>query len=179
MKKCKVCGGKFEPKFTSFQKTCNEMACILAWGKKERERKALAETRKKRREVRESDRGYWLRRTQTEFNKYIRTRDIGRPCISCQRVMSGQIHAGHYRSVGAHPELRFEPDNCHAQCAQCNNFKSGNLTEYRANLIKKIGLQRVEWLEGPQEKRKFSIEELKELLTHYKGLQDGNSHPAR
>jgi hypothetical protein len=93
--------------------------------------------------------------------------------------MSGQIHAGHYRSVGAHPELRFEPDNCHAQCAQCNNFKSGNLTEYRANLIKKIGLQRVEWLEGPQEKRKFSIEELKELLTHYKGLQDGNSHPAR
>ena len=176
MKKCKVCGDKYEPKFTSFQKTCNEMACILAWGKKEKERKALAENRKKKKAAREGDRAYWLRRTQTEFNKYIRTRDKGKPCISCGRVMTGQVHAGHYRSVGAHPELRFEPDNCHAQCAQCNNWKSGNLTEYRANLLVKIGQERIEWLEGPHEKSKLGIPELKELLAHYKGLTDGNSH---
>jgi len=90
--------------------------------------------------------------------------------------MTGVIHAGHYRSVGAHPELRFEPDNCHAQCAQCNNFMSGNLLNYRANLLNKIGQERVEWLEGPHKKSKLSIPELKELLAHYKGLVDGNGH---
>ena len=173
-KKCKVCGDRFEPKYTSFQKTCNEMACILAWGKKEKERKQMDQARKKRREARESDRGYWIKRVQTEFNKYIRMRDKGQPCISCGNPMTGLIHAGHYRSVGAHPELRFHEDNCHAQCVSCNNFKSGNLTEYRSKLITKIGSDRVEWLEGPHEKRKYTIPELKEMLAHYKGLANGN-----
>lgn len=151
----------------------------MSWGKKEKERKALAESRKKRREVRESDRSYWLKRAQVEFNKYIRARDQGNPCISCQRSMTGQVHAGHYRSVGAHPELRFDPANCHAQCAQCNNWKSGNLTEYRANLLIKIGQDEVERLEGPQEKGRISLDDLKKIVTHYKGLNSGNSHKPR
>ena len=174
MKKCKVCGAKYEPQYTTFQKTCNEMACILSWGKKERERKALAESRKKRRQIRDNDRSYWVKRAQTTFNKYIRTRDQGLPCISCDKVMTGQIHAGHYKSVGAHPELRFEPLNCHAQCAQCNNWKSGNLTEYRANLVKKIGIEKVEWLEGPHDRKRHTIPELKLITDHYKGLSNGN-----
>ena len=168
---------KFEPRYTSFQKTCNEMACILSWGKKEVQRKTLAADRKKRKEYRDNDRGWWLRKAQTQFNKYIRTRDAGQPCISCQRVMTGQIHAGHYRSVGAHPELRFEPLNCHAQCAQCNNWRSGNLTEYRANLINKIGRDKVDWLEGPHEGSRLSIDDLKGIVDKYKVLANGNSNP--
>jgi len=168
LKKCKVCEVKFEPKYTSFQKTCNEMACIISWGKREAQRKALAEDRKKRKEYRDNDRGWWLRKAQAQFNKYIRVRDAGQPCISCQKVMTGQIHAGHYRSTGAHPELRFEPLNCHAQCAQCNNFKSGNLTAYRVNLIRKIGEKNVVWLEGPHESKRFTIDDLKNIVERCK-----------
>ena len=152
------------------------MACILAWGKKEKERKALAESRKKRREARDNDKPYWIKKTQTIFNKYIRQRDFGKPCISCDRAMTGQIHAGHYRSVGAHPELRFVEENCHAQCAQCNNWKSGNLTEYRANLIRKIGIKKVEWLEGPHAMKQYSIADLREIYDAVKVKINGNDN---
>jgi hypothetical protein len=44
------------------------------------------------------------------------------------------------------------------------------LSEYRSNLLKKIGLQKVEWLEGPHDPKKYVIEELKAMLTHYQQL---------
>ena len=78
-------------------------------------------------------------KAQAAFNKYIRLRDDKEPCISCQRHHQGQYHAGHYKTVGAHSELRFNEDNCHKQCAPCNNHLSGNIENYRPNLIKKIG----------------------------------------
>lgn len=178
MKTCKICGVKFEPTYTSFQKTCSDLQCIIQFGRKEAERLQKAKQKQEKKQHRESDKGYWVKRLQTTFNKWIRHRDSGQPCISCAKVMTGQIHAGHYKTVGGHPELRFEPDNCHAQCAQCNNWKSGNLSEYRANLIKKIGLERVEWLEGPHDKRNYTIPELKDLLELYKGLLNGNDNPS-
>ncbi|MGB1651176.1 MAG: recombination protein NinG, partial [Acidimicrobiales bacterium] len=64
------------------------------------------------------------------------------------------------------------------QCAQCNNWKSGNLTEYRSNLIKKIGLEEVERLEGSQKPRNYTIPELRELLERYKA-SNGQSNQHR
>ncbi len=164
-KKCKVCGEKFTPTFTSFQKTCNATQCLVAFGKTERTRINRKETRESKR-----DRSYWMRRCQTEFNKYIRNRDKKDPCISCNRHHDGQYHAGHYKTVGGHPALRFEEDNCHKQCSVCNNYKSGNLSEYRSNLLIKIGLERVEWLEGPHDPVKYTIEDLQEMLSKYQSL---------
>src|SRR5690554_6210354 len=105
---------------------------------------------------------------QTAFNAYIRKRDEHLPCISCQRHHTGQYHAGHYRSVGGNPELRFEPLNTHKQCQPCNTHLSGNLIDYRINLIKKIGQAKVDWLEGPHEPKRYTIEQLKEITKHYK-----------
>ncbi len=164
-KKCKVCGEKFTPTFTSFQKTCNETQCLVSFGQGEKVRVQKAEAREFKR-----DRPYYLKRVQTEFNKYIRSRDKGQPCISCQRYHDGQYHAGHYRSVGAHPELRFVEDNCNLQCSVCNNHRSGNLSPYRVNLIAKIGLARVEWLEGPHDPMKYTVEDLQSLLKKYQSL---------
>jgi len=164
-KKCKVCGSKFTPQFTSFQKTCNETECLIAFGKAERLRLNRKEARESKR-----DRSYWMKRCQTEFNKYIRNRDSKDPCISCNRHHKGQYHAGHYKTVGGHPALRFEEDNCHKQCSVCNNYKSGNLSEYRSNLLIKIGLERVEWLEGPHDPVKYTIEDLQEMLSKYQAL---------
>ena len=112
--------------------------------------------------------GEHLREAQTAFNAYIRLRDAEEPCISCGKFHTGQYHAGHYRSVGSSPELRFEPLNNHKQCAPCNNHLSGNLIKYRINLIEKIGLEKVEWLEGPHEPKRYTIEQIKEIKVHYR-----------
>lgn len=136
----------------------------------ERERKLLArEARKAQRAAREKlkTRRDWAREAQAAFNAYIRERDHDQPCISCGRHHHGQWHAGHYRSVGAAPELRFEPLNVHKQCAPCNNHKSGNAIEYRINLLSRIGAEAVAWLEGPHEPKRYTVDELKEIKRHY------------
>lgn len=114
--------------------------------------------------------GEHLRDAQAAFNVFIRERDSTEPCISCGRFHDGQYHAGHYRSVGSCPELRFEELNCHKQCAPCNNHLSGNLINYRVNLIKKIGIEKVEWLEGNHSAKHYQISEIIELKTHYRKL---------
>ena len=137
---------------------CHDHAIKFAMEKsaKQRERqaaKARRESEAKAKEARKAERqrkmevkpiGYWAKRAQDAFNAFIRERDAAEPCICCGVYHDGQYHAGHYRSVGGHPELRFDESNCHKQASYCNNYKSGNLAEYRARLIHKIGLERVE-----------------------------------
>ena len=111
---------------------------------------------------------YWMKRAQSAFNAWVRARDAGQPCISCGRHHQGQNHAGHYRPAGSNPELRFEPDNCHLQCAPCNSHLSGNLTAYRPALIAKVGLERVEWLEGPHDPKRYRKEDYRAIEAEYK-----------
>lgn len=170
-RKCKVCKKPFVPA-SSFVTWCSpECGYQLAQDKLRKQREdASKEERRKHRIARE------LMKTpkklkseaQTAFNKFIRARDKNEPCISCGTTKQDiQYHAGHYRSVGAHPELRFNEDNCHKQCSRCNNFLSGNLVEYRAKLIKKIGLGKVESLEGPHEAKRYTPDELRAIKKEY------------
>ena len=122
----------------------------------------------KKKKLRDNDRGYWAKSAQAAFNAYIRKRDEALPCISCQRHHTGQYHAGHYRSVGGNPELRFEPLNNNKQCMPCNSHLSGNLIDYRINLIKKIGQDKVDWLEGPHKAKRYTLDDLKEIQAKYK-----------
>lgn len=140
---------------------------------RDRERKSIEQL--ERRELRASKerikpRSEHLREAQAAFNAYIRLRDSGEPCISCGRHHAGQYHAGHYRTVAAYPELRFEELNVHKQCAPCNNHKSGDIVNYRINLVRKLGAEKVEWLEGPHEPLRLSIEDLKQIKAKYRAL---------
>jgi hypothetical protein len=110
----------------------------------------------------------YLKEAQAVFNRYIRLRDKDEPCISCSRFHTGQYHAGHFRTVGAAPELRFNEYNCHKQCSVCNNHLSGNLLEYRRKLISKIGIDKVEWLEGSHEPKKYTIDEIEDIKKLYR-----------
>ena len=101
------------------------------------------------------------------FNQFIRARD-GEKCISCGTIAKRQYHAGHYLTRGARPELAFNEDNCHAQCSICNNHLSGNLAQYRINLINKMGIERVETLENTRQVRKYTIDDYKEIIETYK-----------
>jgi hypothetical protein len=121
----------------------------------------------KARRERIKPRADWMKEAQQAFNTYVRLRDAALPCVSCGRDHQGQWHAGHYLSTGARPELRFEPDNVHKQCQPCNTHLHGNLVLYRLALIEKIGLERVEWLEGPREPQKWTIDDLKAIKAEY------------
>jgi len=112
-------------------------------------------------------RGDHIQELQSAFNEWIRLRDAGQPCISCGSYQ-GDWHAGHYRSVGSEPALRFEPDNVHKQCALCNTILCGSLAGYRINLIERIGLERVEWLEGAHPPQKLTIAEIRDMKTFYR-----------
>ena len=150
----------------------------MAMGKRkaEEKRKKLekadrleASRRMRERKEKLKSRSDWLKDLQRVFNEFIRLRDKDLPCISCGRYHEGQYHAGHYRSVGACPELRFNEDNVHKQCSACNSHLSGNILEYRLGLIEKIGLERVEFLERQDHPPlKLSVEEIKDLIKVYK-----------
>lgn len=80
----------------------------------------------------------------THFNKFIRLRDKGQNCISCDNQFN---QAGHYYSGGHYSGLKFNEDNVNGQCLQCNYYKHGNLIEYRLKLEKKIGIERLNQLD--------------------------------
>lgn len=160
-----ICGEKFTP-INGFHRACSPKCALeLNWIKAEKKRKR--ENNKSKRKLRENDRGFQLKKAQAAFNRYIRVRDKGLPCISCGRHHGGQYHAGHYRTVGACPELRFEELNCHKQCAPCNNHKSGDIVNYRAELINRIGIDAVDWLEGCHQPKKYTLDDIKAITAKY------------
>ena len=160
---CVSCKKEFTP-VRMAQKVCS-MGCAIEYSK-------VLSAKKERKEIKEKkaklkSRAEYLKEAQAVFNKFIRMRDESQPCISCGRHHTGQYHAGHYRTVGAAPELRFNETNCHKQCSVCNNHLSGNLLEYRRGLVAKIGIDKVEWLEGKHEAKKYTIEEILEIKKLY------------
>ena len=176
MPRCLCCNEKFEKKYKSQQgrfKFCLlKEECIAEWRKVRREyeeaenKKAWNKEKKARKEALKT-RGDYLKELQTIFNRWIRLRDQGEPCISCQKPCKKE-NAGHFQAVNKKPELRFEPLNVHLQCEYCNTYLHGNLIDYRINLIKKIGLEKVEWLEGYHEPKNYTIDQIKGLKVMYK-----------
>ena len=110
----------------------------------------------------------WLKEAQTIFNKYVRLRDSGLWCISCN-LPPKKKNAGHYFSSGGHSNVRFDEDNVHLQCEACNTFLSGNLLQYQIGIQKKIGAQKLlELQERAHVTKKWTIDELKEIIETYK-----------
>lgn len=165
-KKCAVCGEEFIPNKTT-QRVCG-MTCAISFGKsniQKQNAKAWQKEKKIRKEKLKTQ-SDWQQDLQKVFNEFIRISQKGSKCISCDK--KNPTDAGHYRSIGAHPELRFEEKNVNLQCRKCNGYWGGNLIEYRKGLIKKYGVEVVEWLEGPHEPVKLSIPEIKEKLEYYR-----------
>lgn len=174
-KKCRApeCGASFVPQKLG-QAVCSPACAIIdAPRNQAKARKALAQVERREIKIRKEalkSRSDHMKDTQQAFNEWVRHRDASLPCVSCGRHHEGKYDAGHYRTVGSNPALRFEPMNCHKQCVPCNQHKSGNVVEYRLELVRRIGIVNVEWLEGPHEPQKHTIEELKALTAKYRAL---------
>jgi hypothetical protein len=174
-KRCRVaeCGASFIPARLG-QAVCSPACAIKdAPRHQAKAQKSLAKVERREIKVRKEklkSRADHLRDTQQAVNEFIRWRDKDLPCVSCGRRHAGQYHAGHYRTTAAHPELRYEPLNIHKQCAPCNNHKSGDIVNYRIELVRRIGAEQVEWLEGPHEAKRYTVEDLKEIKARYRAL---------
>lgn len=177
MRKCRTCGTRYEPT-RPLQTSCS-VQCAISQAKAACAKKEAKEDRAKRLKLK--SRATWMKEAQSVFNKFIRARDAKHTCICCGRtganeawVPGGTWDAGHYLSVGSHPELRFDENNCHKQLKLCNagagKFSKKNHTvsqAYRFRLIVKIGLAAVEELEGPHPPRKYTIPELQAIKIEY------------
>jgi len=58
--------------------------------------------------------------------------------------------------------------NIHKSCSECNNFKSGNLSEFRIRLIGKIGLDMIEFLESQNHPYQWDIDDINDVKQYYK-----------
>ena len=172
-KKCRVatCRASFVPA-KPFQTWCSpDCAVAIIRQRQDKQRKSFAQRERREIKVRKEKlktRADHAKDTQQAFNEWVRLRDADLPCVSCGRHHDGQYHAGHYRTVAANPAIRFEPLNVHKQCAPCNNHKSGDIVNYRIELVKRIGAEAVEWLEGPHEPKKYTVEQLKAITAEYR-----------
>ena len=181
-RKCKVCNEWFVPAYANIRWCCPEHGAIYAMDLRAKEKvKAEAKRIKAKHEAEKADRkrlaekkqqvkplSYFIKQAQQAFNEFIRYRDREEACISCGRQHEGQYHAGHFRTTGANPELRFNEDNVHKQCAPCNNHLSGNLIAYRPALIAKIGQARFDALMGPHEMPKWKREDYIRIRDEYR-----------
>lgn len=130
----------------------------------------------------------WLAETATALQKLRRFEELkkGRGCMSCSRSqedvrgtdgwkLGGAWDGGHFVGKGARPELRLEPLNIWLQCKSCN-AGSGKYARkaytvnqsFEANLREQEGDALVEWLKGPHEPRKWTIDELKALKAEFR-----------
>lgn len=173
MRKCRLCKSPFEP-VRPLQAVCS-IECSRKWANTDAAKRAeRAARRADRREARAriETPSEAARKAQTVFNRWVRLMDRGMPCVSCGHPDDGsrQRHASHYRPAGTNPALRYEPENVHAACSICNNHKSGNLIAYRIELIRRIGIERVEWLEGPHDLPHRTVHDFREIARKYAAM---------
>ena len=102
-------------------------------------------------------------------HEYIRARDKDKPCICCNKPLGDEYHAGHFLESGNNPSVRYDEDNIHGQRVDCNYFKGGDSGDYKENLIKRIGSQRVQkLLESKKVSVKRTARDYLEIESYYK-----------
>lgn len=143
----------------TLQRACS-VKCAIALVRDDEKRKQRRENAQARAKL--ETRRDLLKKAQVIANRYARVRDRYDGCISCDKPASwhGQWHGSHYRPAGSNPSVRLNLWNIHKACSVCNNYLSGNLVAYRARLVKKIGTNRLEWLEQQTHAPKMDAEYL-------------------
>lgn len=95
--------------------------------------------------------------TKKVCQEYARKRDLhyNRPCIACNKhylssysPRANMPTGGHWKSGGAHKNLQFNLNNINFEHSHCNSFDSDHLANMRDNLIDRVGLDKVLWLES-------------------------------
>lgn len=180
-RKCNKCKKKVDAKdaLISHLKAFCSYECLKEYTAQNAEKIANKVRKEKRAETRQAKeklktRAQWMREAQASFNAYVRARDKDLPCISCgehkhdDHMTGSGWDAGHYRSRGAFPHLRFHLWNVHKQCVKCNRYLSGNVSNFRIGMVRKIGIGRVEALESMNSEPEMTIDYLKRIKSIFR-----------
>jgi len=173
--KCKQCRRRLE-QLRPGQVVHEE--CVESYVLKLRAKKAETEKKKERAETRakkESLKGFTKLRAEAQdaFNAYIRERDKHAGCFVCGRAftfgnLGGDFDAGHVRSRGAAGHLRFNEDNCHGECKECNSSFGAKPHEIEAGAIRRIGQERYDALKNDNRPEKWSRDDMRQVRDTYK-----------
>lgn len=193
--KCRApgCANRFV-QFQSFVTWCSPDCGAVIGAAKLAKIKRVAETQERRadkvRREKAKTRGEWLKEAKVAIQRFRRLDELamGSGCMSCGRTQQqvegtdgwkpgGAWDGGHFLSKGARPELALEPLNIWLQCKSCN-AGSGKYARkgytvnasFRENLIVRLGLEQVEWLEGPHEPCHYTIDDLRQIKLRYDRL---------
>lgn len=160
------------------RKAREDAQCKERARQREAEKEGRARRRARRDELRPT--GYFKAQAQQAFNAYIRARDADLPCISCGEtnppdLHGGQWDCGHFKTVGANPELRFEERNAHKQCKSCNagagKYTAKEATvaqQYEDGLGARYGQEYADWLNGPHEMTNYRREDFIRIRDKYR-----------
>lgn len=170
MRKCAICRLPFAP-MSMTHKACGP-ACaqaVAAAARIKTERKADAAKL-----IEMKPPKWWRAKAKTALHAFIRARDEGKACISCDTILvkrgrpGGDYDAGHFRSVGSAKHLEFEENNIHGQCKQCNNFGAGMAFEYERRLAARCGQAYVDAIKCDQAPRHYDISDFMAIEVTYK-----------
>jgi hypothetical protein len=172
-KKCIICPEFFSPR-TSLQRVCG-VKCAIAHAKILADKKNRSNALKTKRETRKKINDnksipQLIKEAQVAFNAFIRFRDRNKLCICCDKPygtneIGGKFDCGHFRSRGSAGHLRFNEDNAFGQRKYCNTYGALN---FRAGVIKRIGLERTLAIENNNATHKWNKAELIAIKELYK-----------
>lgn len=108
------------------------------------------------------------------FNKSVKQRQMfnGKGiCMACEKLFDkSYLDASHLFNAKQFPSVRFDEDNVHLCCIECNRYLEGNLAPYRLRLEDKIGhIAMGELKERAMVKGfKWDKQELLDIISKYK-----------
>lgn len=145
---------------------------LASKGKAMRDKQERDYIRKRKQELKPIS--YWYNRLQNLVNQWIvHVRDKDKPCCTCGTANPNiKYDAGHFRTRGACPELRFYERNIHKQCSvRCNVHGSGMRLEYERFIVDTYGQEELDYINGkhePLKKQLPNMESVKVLMDVYR-----------
>ncbi len=100
---------------------------------------------------------------------YIRQRDSYR-CFTCGNQLDKYTSdAGHFIPRSSYSDTMYDETNLHCQCAGCNTYRHGNLTEYTVKMIEMYGIDHVNSLRRRRDiVKRWKVSEIEDLIEYYK-----------
>lgn len=179
-KKCKNCNQDFRP-FSTLENTCSPK-CKRELAEKRAQKREESAKRKReiskvsiiRDDIEHEERKAIIVAAQRVTNRLVKLRDWGKTCISCGKPHKADFEAGHFHSVGAHPELRLMMKNIHGQCSECNHeFNTELKDKYACQIVKRYGFDYWEELDTMRyQSIRLSNDEIKTIIKERKSECD-------
>lgn len=121
--------------------------------------------------IQEEDLGDLIADADAIFSQYIRLKYADKEgvaaCFTCGVRKHWTIQQNGHYIKRAHLYHRFDERNCRVQCVECNEFKSGNMSEYTQRLEKEQrGITDI-LLEEMRLVHKPSREEIRQIISEY------------